>query len=97
MLTSKQRSNLIGISSNIEAIGQIGKGGITDNLKKSFSDALEKREIIKISVLENAPFTAKELAPELAAALNAQVVCQIGRKVVLYRRSQKEGIKHIEF
>lgn len=97
MFTSKQRSNLIAISSKLETIGQIGKGGITDNLKKSFSDALEKREIIKISVLENAPFSAKELAPELAAELKAQVVCQIGRKVVLYRHSQKEGAKHLEF
>lgn len=97
MLTSKQRSNLIAISSKIEPIGQIGKMGFNENMKKSLSDALDKREIVKISVLENAPKSAKEISYEIAIALNAEVVSQLGRKIVLYRRSQKDGAKHIEF
>ena len=61
------------------------------------SSALEARELIKVTVLKNAEDEAKYLADDLAAELNAEVVCTIGHKIVLYRRSLKDGVKHIEF
>ncbi|MBQ7373189.1 MAG: ribosome assembly RNA-binding protein YhbY [Clostridia bacterium] len=97
MFTSKQRSNLRSLAQTIEPIGQIGKGGISDNMIESFSQALESRELIKITVLNNSEEEAKWVATDLAEALNAEVVCTIGHKVVLYRRSNKKGIKHVEF
>lgn len=62
MFTSKQRSNLRSIAQNIDAITQIGKGGLSDNSYKALSDALNARELIKISVLNNCDVSAKELA-----------------------------------
>lgn len=97
MFTSKQRSVLRSLAQTIEPIGQIGKGGISDNMIESFSQALESRELIKITVLNNSEEEAKWVAGDLAEALNAEVVCTIGHKVVLYRKSNKKGIKHIEF
>ena len=97
MLTSKERSNLKAIASNIEPITQIGKNGITDNLIKSLSDALDKREIIKISCLQNADEMPKSYGDELASRLKAEHVATIGRRIILYRFSQKEGVKHVEF
>ena len=85
MFTSKQRSHLKSIAANLEPIMQVGKEGITDNLVKSLSDALEARELIKITILESATDEPKALAAELAAALNAEVVIVMGRKAVLYR------------
>ena len=73
---------------------QIGKGGISENLIKTVSDALEARELIKMSVLENADMTVKMAAESLAEETNAEVVCVIGRKMVLYRES--ENHKKIE-
>ena len=64
---------------------------------ESFSQALESRELIKISVLNNSEEEASWVANDLAEALGAEVVCTIGHKVVLYRKSNKKGIKHIEF
>ncbi len=96
-MTSRQRKALQAIASNIDAIGQIGKGGLSDPMLKSFSDALDKRELIKISVLQNAELTAKEYGFQLADALSAECVIAIGRKVVLYRRSTRDDVKHIEF
>ena len=96
MLTSKQRTVLKGLASNIEPIGQIGKGGITDNQGRSFSQALEKRELIKINVLENSLEDAKSLARELESILNAECVIVIGRKIVLYRKSSRADVNHIE-
>ena len=97
MFTSKQRSVLRSLAQTIEPIGQIGKGGISENMIESFSQALESRELIKITVLNNSEEEAKWVAGDLAEALNAEVVCTIGHKVVLYRKSSKKGIKHIEF
>ena len=67
------------------------------NFVNSLSEALEARELIKITVLKNAAFSAKEIADDLANELNAEVVATIGHKIVLYRFSNKKGIKHIEF
>ncbi len=96
MLTSKQRSNLRGIAAKIEPIGQVGKNGISENMVKSFSDALDARELIKLTVLESSEKSAKETGAELAAALKAEFVAATGRKVVLYRRSARD-IEHVEF
>ena len=90
-MTTKQRSKLRSLAQTIEPIGQIGKGGISDNMVAGLSSALEARELIKVTVLKNAEDEAKYLADDL------EVVCTIGHKIVLYRRSLKDGVKHIEF
>jgi len=87
MLTSKERAYLRGLANGLPAIMQIGKGGIGDNLIKTVSDALEARELIKMSVLENCMETPKEMANALAAATGADVVGVVGRKIILYRES----------
>ena len=89
MLTSKQRAFLRGLASNEPAIMQVGKGGIGENLIKTVSDALEARELIKLTVLENYGEAAREVAEALAEATEAEVVGVIGKKVILYRESEK--------
>lgn len=87
MMTSKQRAYLRGLANGIPAIMQVGKGGIGENLAKTVSDALEARELIKLTVLENCAETPREAAEAIAEATGAQVVGVIGRKVILYRES----------
>lgn len=94
MLTSKQRAYLRGLSSTEPTIMQIGKGGISENLIKTVSDALEARELIKMSVLENSGEDTRDMAAQLATATGAEVVGVIGRKIILYRASEKD--KRIE-
>lgn len=88
-LTSKQRAALRSLAANEPAIMQIGKDGITENLIRTVSDALEARELIKLSVLENSGEDVRAAAEALAAATASVVVCTIGRKLILYRRSEK--------
>lgn len=94
-MNTKERSKLRSIAQTIEPIGQIGKGGVSENMLKGLSDALDARELIKLTVLKNSDDEARFLADDIAAELNAEVVCTIGHKIVLYRRSDK-NIKHIE-
>ena len=87
MLTSKQRATLRSLSNDMPAIIQVGKGGITENLLTTVSDALEARELIKLNVLENSGYTAREAANEIADEIGADVVSVVGKKFVLYRES----------
>lgn len=94
MLTSKQRAALRAMSNGVEAILQIGKGGVGDQLVKQVNDALQARELVKLSVLETAPDPTKEAAQELAQRTRSEVVQVIGRKIVLYRPNRdKPGIQ----
>lgn len=97
MFTSKQRSNLRSLAQNITPITQVGNGGVSENLVKSLSDALDARELIKISVLNNAENDARDIAEELSAALNAETVAIIGKKIILYRKSDRKDVNHIKF
>ena len=96
MLTSKQRSKLKSLAANLDPLGQVGKEGIGENMLKSFSDCLEARELIKVTILENADGDPKELGRELAARLSAECVIVIGRKAVLYRKSSRKDFDHIK-
>ncbi|MBQ2277487.1 MAG: YhbY family RNA-binding protein [Clostridia bacterium] len=89
MLNSKQRAALKSIASQTDAIFQIGKGGVGEAMVKSISDALEARELIKISVLENSAETARGAGEEIAKLTGSEVVAVIGRKIILYKVSSK--------
>lgn len=97
MLNSKQRANLRGQASVINATTIIGKEGLTDTVLAQIDRELLSRELVKVSVLDGAEKSAKEYLHEAATALKAEEVCSIGRKFVLYRPSMKKGVKHIEF
>ena len=90
-MTSKQRAYLRGLANTIDAIFQIGKSGISDNLITQLSDALEARELIKISVLETAPADAKTLGAEIAESTNSTLVQTVGNKITLYRPRKKDS------
>lgn len=96
-MTSKERKVLSGMGQKIDPIFQIGKNGLDGVIIKELSDALEARELIKVSVLRNCDYTAKELINELCEELAAEPVSCVGSKIVIYRRSRRKDIKHIEF
>lgn len=96
MLTSKQRAQLRGIASTYETIFQVGKGGINEAMCKDIGEALRKRELIKIKVLENSGYTSREAAEEIAAATESEVVQVIGSKFVLFKRNPKEPVIDIK-
>lgn len=72
------------------AIMQVGKEGVTGPLLATLSDALEARELIKLSVLETAPAEPRDTLEELADRLDAAPVAAVGRKIVLFRPSSDE-------
>lgn len=89
-MTSKQRAYLKGLAMNIEPIYQVGKSSITPEFTIGISEALEARELIKISVLKNCMDNPKEIAQILAERTKSEVVQVIGKKIVLYRESKSK-------
>ena len=87
-MTSKQRAYLKGLAMNLDPIYQVGKASVTPEFIEGIREALEKRELIKISVLKNCADDPKELAVLIAERSGAQVVQVIGKKIVLYKESR---------
>jgi RNA-binding protein len=92
MLTGKQRSFLRALANEVDPIFQIGKGGLNDNMITQFNDALEARELVKVSVLKNSLEDTQELCNEAARLTGAEIVQIIGKKFVLYKESTKNKV-----
>jgi len=88
MLTSKQRKYLKSMANNIKPIIQLGKEGITPSFLKQIDEMLEKREIVKVSVLETNMLNVKDACNEVCSLINAEFVQAIGKKFVVYKESK---------
>lgn len=95
-MTSKQRAYLKGLAMTIDPIFQMGKGSVTPENTKAISEALEKRELIKINVLKNCDDDPRAIAEVLAERTRSEVVQVIGRKIVLYKQAKEEKNRKIE-
>ena len=87
-MTSKQRAYLKSLAMTMDPIFQIGKASLTPEIIEAVSEALEARELIKISVLKNCIDDPKEIAAVMAERTRSEVVQVIGKKIVLYRESK---------
>ena len=92
MLTSKQRAYLKSISNKLNPVFQIGKSGVSAAQISQIDDYLRVHEIMKIRVLDNSLYSAKEASQELAEAIEADVVQVIGSIAILYKKNEKEPV-----
>ncbi|MWV45341.1 ribosome assembly RNA-binding protein YhbY [Paenibacillus sp. HJL G12] len=88
MLTGKQKRYLRSLAHHLDPIFQVGKGGTNDQLVRHINDAIEKRELMKISILNNCLEDKNEIAEELAEKANAELVQIIGSTIILYKESK---------
>ena len=95
MITTKERATLKSVAVNLQPKMQIGKDGLTENSLTQIVNMLDKNEIVKISVLNNCDYTARELLNMICEKLSCEPVLCIGNKIVIYRKSTKNGVKHI--
>ena len=91
MLTSKQRAILRGKANTMDPVYIVGKGEIDETLIQGVKDCLDARELIKLKVLENSMYNAREAATKLAEATGADCVQVIGSKFVLYLQKKKDA------
>ena len=89
MLTEKQKRFLRSKAHNIDPTFQIGKAGVNDNMVAQIAELLEKRELIKVHILQNNFEDKNDLAQELSDATGSQIVQVIGSMIVLYKESEE--------
>ena len=94
-MTTKQRAYLKGLAMNLDPIFQIGKNSMTPEVTKAIQEALDARELIKVSVPKNCADDPRALAEVIAERTHSQVVQVIGKKIVLYKEG-KDKHKKIE-
>lgn len=97
MITTKQRAKLRSIASTYEPIMQIGKEALKEQSITQIEEMLQARELVKIKVLRNCEEQPKDIATKVQNLINCEVVQVIGSIFVLYKKSTKKGIKHIDF
>jgi RNA-binding protein len=90
MLTGKQTRYLRSLAHQLDPIFQVGKGGVNDHLIRHIIEALEVRELIKVTVLNNSGEDRKEVGAELAQKAGAELVQVIGKIIVLYKESREQ-------
>lgn len=95
MLTGKQRAYLRKLGQSIDPIFQVGKNGIEEAFLKQVDEALEKREIIKIKVLENSGMDTREASDFICEKVGAEGIQSIGSKMVIFRQSKKKPVIEI--
>lgn len=91
-ITSKQRAHLRSLAMKEEAIFQLGKASLTPEFTTAVDEALEKRELIKISVLKNCDADIRELGETLSERTRSLLVQIVGRKITLYRPAKEPKI-----
>ena len=94
-MTSKPRSYLKGLAMTMDPIFQIGKSSVTPELTAAIAEALEARELIKITVLKNCLDDGRSIAEVLAERTRSEVVQVIGKKIVLYKPAKDEAKRKI--
>lgn len=96
MLRGKQKRQLRALAHHLTPIFQIGKSGITSDMVQGVRDALERRELIKVSILQNCEEDKNDLAVLLSERTSSELVQLIGHTIVLYKQSSKEKYRKIE-
>ena len=86
-LTGKQIRKLRSLGMTEDAVVMIGKEGVSPTVVASAREAIKKRELIKVRVLQNAPDTPVDAITVLAERADANLVQVIGRNGLLFRRN----------
>lgn len=94
-MNSTERAKLRSIAMTMQPTLQIGKNGITETVLQEIDEQLSQKELIKITVLNNAECSAKEWIASIAEQCHAEPVQAVGNKITLYRVSDRDGVKHI--
>ena len=95
-LTKKQTKQLRALANSLKPLFYVGKNDLTEAAIKQADETIEKHELIKCAVQDGSGLTAKEAAEGLAEQLNAEVVQTIGNRFVIYRRSKRNDVEHIQ-
>ena len=97
MITTKQRSILRAMANTLRPAVTVGKEELTQNVLNEIATALYHHELVKVGALKSCETSAKTMCAEVCEILQCEPVACVGNRFVVYKRSEKEDIEHIQF
>ena len=83
------------MASTLKPVVNVGKDGFSEEVLSSISEQLFTHELIKVSLMQSITMPDDDELATIATKLNADIVATIGKKIIIYKYSNKKGIKHI--
>lgn len=96
MITTKQRSKLKAMANSLKPMVTVGKDELTENVLKEIETALYHHELVKVASLQSCEISAKDMCSITCDKLKCEAVLCVGNRFVVYKRSDKKEINHIE-
>ena len=94
-LRGKQKRFLRAQDNHLQPIFAVGKEGLTQNWVDQLDGALDRRELIKVNILQNSDVTPKEVQHFIESQTEIQVVQIIGRVLVLFKVSANKDAREL--
>lgn len=94
-LRGKQKRFLRAQANHLQPIFAVGKEGLTKQWLAQLAGALDRRELIKVNILQNADVTTAELKDFIEQNTDIQVVQSIGRVLVLFKVSANKDLRDL--
>lgn len=94
-LRGKQKRYLRARANHLQPIFAVGKGGLTQSWLDQLTGALDRRELIKVNILQNADVDTAELKSFIEDHTDIQVVQTIGRVLVLFKISANKDLREL--
>ena len=94
-LRGKQKRFLRAQANHLQPLFSVGKNGLTPAWLAQLSGALDKLELIKVSILQNADETTSEVKEYIESQSDIQVVQEIGRVLVLFKVAKDPELRQL--
>jgi len=91
VLDSSQKKALKKAAHHLKPVVRIGQHGLTDGVKAETDLCLNTHELIKVHIHEGKRGERAAMIAALAKACDAEVVHQIGKVFILYRKRREEA------
>jgi len=93
-LAGYQRRALRAAAHGLQPVAHVGKDGLADNVLESVREALAAHELIKVRFVDEKE-RRKEIAAELAEAVDAALAGVVGHVAILYRPHPEESKRRV--
>lgn len=94
-LRGKQKRFLRAHANHLQPLFSVGKNGLTAAWLAQLDGALDRRELIKINILQNADVSANQVKSFIQDNSDIQVVQTIGRVLVLFKQSANKKMRKL--
>jgi RNA-binding protein len=94
-LTGAQRKRLRGLAHDLDALIQIGSGGLSENVLSNIDKALEHHELIKVRFMALRQHK-KTLCSQIENRLDCHLAGLVGHVAILYRSAAREDDRRVQ-